>query len=227
MAGILALLATASVLVNKELRYAPVHFADGRPDPRVRHPWLRPGLRSSSGPCLTAFQGADLGDTYVDFHSRVLAYDSLRRELEKGLQPLATSADPAEIRKATRARGKKIRAARAEAREGDIFTPAISDSFRRALADELDPETCEAILDDNPGEFKHRINSRYPDRLPLSSVPPNVLAALPELPDDLQYRFVGRHLVLLDGRSGLILDRIRFSILAANPKRDRDTRDSF
>jgi hypothetical protein len=152
------------------------------------------------------------GETFVDFNSRVLAYDSLRRELEKGLQPLPTSADPAEIRKAIRARAKRIRAARAEAREGDIFTQAISDSFKRALADDLDPGTCEAILDDNPGEFKHRINGRYPDRLPLSSVPPNVLAALPELPDDMQYRFVGRHLVLLDGRSGLILDRIRFSI---------------
>lgn len=48
------------------------------------------------------------------------------------------------------------------------------------------------------GEFEHRINGRYPGRLPLSTVPPNVLAALPRLPDDLQYRFVGRHLVLLD-----------------------------
>ena len=40
---------------------------------------------------------------------------------------------------------------------------------------------------------------------------PNVLAVLPTLPDDIQYRFVGRHLVLVDGRSGLILDRIPFA----------------
>ena len=113
-------------------------------------------------------------------------------------------------------RAKKIRAARSDAREGDIFTPAISDSFKRALVDELDPGTCEAILDDNPGEFKHRINGSYPDGAPLSTVPANVLAVLPKLPDDLQYRFVGRHLVLLDGRSGLILDRIRFVILCAD-----------
>ena len=152
------------------------------------------------------------GATFVDFNSRVLAYDELRHELEKGLRPLTTTDDPAEIRKAIRARAKRIRAARADAREGDIFTPAISDSFKRALVDELDPGTCEAILDDNPGEFKHRINGSYPNGAPLSTVPANVLAVLPQLPDDLQYRFVGRHLVLLDGRSGLILDRIRFVI---------------
>ena len=151
------------------------------------------------------------GDTFVDFNSRVLAYDELRRELEKGLRPLEPTDNPAEIRKAIRVRAKRIRAARADVREGDIFTPAISDSFKRALAEQLNPATCEAIGDDNPGEFKHRINGSYPERLPMSTVPANVLAVLPRLPDDLQYRFVGRHLVLLDGRSGLILDWIPFA----------------
>ena len=152
------------------------------------------------------------GDTFVDFNSRVLAYDELRRGLEKGLRPLEPTDNPAEIRKAMRARANRIRAARADVREGDIFTPAISGSFKRALAEHLSPATCEAIGDDNPGAFKHRINGSYPERRPLSTMPPNVLAGLPRLPDDLQYRFVGRHLVLLDGRSGVILDRIRFAI---------------
>jgi hypothetical protein len=58
----------------------------------------------------------------------------------------------------------------------------------------------------------------------LSTVPPNVLAVLPKLPDDLRYRFVGRHLVLLDVRSGLILDRIRFVILCGESRiRDRSS----
>ena len=164
---------------------------------------------------LPQFKVQIWGDTFVDFNARVLAYDSLRREMEKGLQPVPISDDPAEIRKAIHTRAKRIRAARAGAKEGDIFTPAISDSFKRALVDEVDLRTCEVIQDDNPGEFEHRINRRYPGRLPLSTVPPNVLAALPRLPDDLQYRFVGRHLVLLDGRSGLIVDQIRFSIPCA------------
>lgn len=152
------------------------------------------------------------GDTFVDFNSRVLAYDELRRQLEKGLRPFRTTDNPAEIRKAVHSRAKKVREARADAREGDIFTPAISDSFKRALVEQLDRGTCQAIKDDNPGEFKHRINSSYPERVPFSTVPPNILAVLPRLPDDLQYRFVGPHLVLIDKRSGVILDRIPFVI---------------
>jgi hypothetical protein len=150
------------------------------------------------------------GDTFVDFNSRVLAYDELRREVEKGLRPLTPTDNPAEIRKAVRVRAKRIRAARADVREGDIFTPAISDSFKRALAEQTNAATCHAITDENT-EFRARINRSYPEGQPLSTVPPNVLAVLPTLPDDLQYRFVGRHLVLLDGRSGLILDRIPFA----------------
>ena len=165
---------------------------------------------------LPRFKVQIWGDTFEEFNSRVHAYDELRRELEKGLPPLTTTDKPAEIRKAVHSRAKKIRKARADAREGDIFSPAISESFKRALVDELNPATCQAILDDNPGAFDHRINGSYPERVPFSTVPPNVLAVLPALPDDLQYRFVGRHLVLIDGRSRVIIDRIRFVIPCTN-----------
>jgi hypothetical protein len=37
-------------------------------------------------------------------------------------------------------------------------------------------------------------------------VPPNVLAALPTLPKDIDYRFVGKHLILRDTRANLIVD---------------------
>ena len=37
-----------------------------------------------------------------------------------------------------------------------------------------------------------KVNGRYPDAVPLSTVPPQVLKGLPNLPEELQYRFVGR-----------------------------------
>jgi hypothetical protein len=49
-------------------------------------------------------------------------------------------------------------------------------------------------------------------------VPPNILAVLPRLPDDIPYRFFGRHLILLDTRANLILDRMPCAIERA----DRD-----
>jgi hypothetical protein len=53
-----------------------------------------------------------------------------------------------------------------------------------------------------------RINGQYPDTVPVSTVPPQVLAALPRLPDDVEYRFIGRRLILLDVHSNLIVDYI-------------------
>ena len=50
------------------------------------------------------------------------------------------------------------------------------------------------------------INGTYPGKRPLSTVPANILARLPRLPDDVQYRFLGRHLILHDTRANLILD---------------------
>lgn len=152
------------------------------------------------------------GYIVADFSARVWEYSALRSELEKGLPPLTVTDDPAEIRRAVRALAKRIRVARAGAKQGDMFTPTISVEFRRALTLEMDANTWAAIMDDNPGELSNEINGTYPEGKPLSTVPPNILAVLPRLPDDIQYRFLGRHLILLDTRANVILDRIPSAI---------------
>ena len=161
------------------------------------------------------------GYIMADFSTRVSEYFELRRELEKKLPPMTVTGDVSEIRRAVRALATEIREARAGARQGDIFTPAISVEFRRVLSREVDANTWQAIMDDNPGELSNRINGDYPEGEPLSTVPPNVLAALPALPADIQYRFLGRHLILLDTRAGVILDRIPVAIQCA--RRDERT----
>jgi len=155
------------------------------------------------------------GHTGADFSRRVWNYSELRRELEKGLPPLTVTDDPAEIRRAVQTLAKRIRVARARAREGEIFTPTISVEFRKVLLSEMNVNTWAAIMDDNPGEFSNQINGTYSEKRPLSTVPPNVLAVLPRLPADIQYRFVGRHLILLDTRASVILDRIPYAIKCA------------
>ena len=156
------------------------------------------------------------GYIVADFSARVWEYSELRRELEKGLPPLSVTPDPAEIRRAVRARAKRIRVARAHAKQGDMFTPAISAEFRKTLIVEMKAGTCAAIMDDNPGELSNQINGDYPEGKPLSTVPPNILAALPRLPHDIEYRFLGRHLILLDTRASVILDRIPYAIQCAD-----------
>jgi len=148
------------------------------------------------------------GDIAADFSARIEDYLELRRMLEQGLPPLTITDNPAEISRAERALAKRIRIARADARQGDIFTREIRADFRRVLLLEADAETLISIMDENPGAFSNRINLTYPNERPRSTMPANILAALPRLPDDLQYRFLGRHLVLLDTRANIILDRL-------------------
>lgn len=160
---------------------------------------------------LPTFRVSIVGDMSDDFHTRVWAYLDLRRELEKGLPPLIVTSDPADIALAEHALAVRLRTARGS-RQGELFTPAISLEFRRVLLLEMTTEVTRAIRDENPGSFSHTINGTYPKERPLSTVPATLLAVLPPLPDDIQYRFLGRHLVLHDTRANVILDRIRCAL---------------
>jgi hypothetical protein len=152
------------------------------------------------------------GDAGTDFGTRVASYADLRSELEKELPPLMVTDDPAEILRAIRALASRIRVARAGARQGDIFSPTVSTKFKKTLRIEMDADTLAVIMDENPGTIDVRINGPYPVRTTFSTMPPNVLAALPALPVDLEYRFLGRHLVLVDTRASVIVDRIPYAI---------------
>ena len=46
-------------------------------------------------------------------------------------------------------------------------------------------------MDENPGRLQLQVNARYPESVPVSTVPPQVLQALPKLPEELEYRFIG------------------------------------
>lgn len=151
----------------------------------------------------------------ADFSERVSKYVVLRTSLENGLPELTVTDDPGEIWRAQRALANRIRVARAGARQGDIFTSTISAELRNALLVETNPGTMATIMDENPGDLSRRINRAYPTGKPLASMPAGILAVLPRLPDDLQYRFLGRALILIDTRANLILDRMPCAIACA------------
>jgi len=50
------------------------------------------------------------------------------------------------------------------------------------------------------------VNGRYPDDVPVSTMPPQVLVALSKLPEELEYRFIQNNLILFDPHSHLIVD---------------------
>jgi hypothetical protein len=156
------------------------------------------------------------------FINRVHSYVDLRASLAPGLPPLRVTTNPDEIDQAENALAKKIREARAAARQGDIFTPPLQTQIKKMLLIEVDEETLASIKDDNPGEFTFKLNGTYPKTKPVSTMPPNVLQLLPPLADGLEYRFVGGHLILRDRLANIILDDIPYAIKCGDCKLDED-----
>ena len=105
-----------------------------------------------------------------------------------------------------------LKKARASAKRGDLFDPATEKMIRRALAQVFSgPEGARlkaTIMDEIPTKVKLAVNTRYPDDVPVSTMPPQVLAMLPKLPEELEYRFIGARLILVDVHAHTIADYI-------------------
>ena len=141
------------------------------------------------------------GNAVAAFDTRVNAYLALRQQLERETE---TAPRPA--------LAGRIRTARAQARQGELFTAALAIEIKKSLRRELDEHTLKVVMDDNPGEIPSQVNDEYREGSPLSTMPPNILAALPRLPEGVEYRFVERHLILLDTNARVIVDRIPYAI---------------
>jgi hypothetical protein len=150
----------------------------------------------------------------AEFTKRVEQYMAAHEKVhEKGGVPgLPKETTPEEIDKYQRALARAIQQLRPKAKPGEIFTKEIRAYFRRQLDSVFaGPEgrgLRASIMDENPGPIKLQINGRYPDTVPLATMPPQVLAALPKLPQELEYRFIGERLILLDEPAHLIVDYI-------------------
>jgi hypothetical protein len=146
----------------------------------------------------------------ADFKARVDAYMKLRKEAVKDAPALKETKDPAKIKAAQDGMSTEIRAARANAKHGDIFTPEITAKFRRLLNPELkgdDGRDAKAIIkDDAPTNITFKVNAKYPEGASVPTVPANLLVNLPTLPEPLQYRIIEKHLLLLDEDADVIVD---------------------
>ena len=146
----------------------------------------------------------------ADFKSRIDAYMKLRKEAVKDAPRLKETKDPAKISAAQDAMSFHIRAARANATHGDIFTPEITAQFRRMLSPELkgdDGRDAKAIIkDDAPTNVTFKVNAKYPEGAPVPTVPASLLVNLPTLPEPLQFRIIEKHLILLDEDADVIVD---------------------
>ena len=151
-------------------------------------------------------------------NERLMRYLIIHKQLEQGLPKMPTQGTPEQIDAHQREFEKKMRDARKNARRGEIFTPEAEPVIRRLLAAVFaGPDgkaLMESVMDEQPLGIKLDVNGRYPDTVPVSTVPPGILQTLPKLTEDMEYRFVGRHLILLDTHAHVIADFIEDAIPA-------------
>jgi hypothetical protein len=147
-----------------------------------------------------------------DFKKRVDQYVELHKRFEKDVPPLKKKEDPATIKASQEGLAKLIRGARATAKQGEIFTPEIAALFRRLMYPEVKgPEgaaTKKVLKEDAPPAIPLKVNAEYPESAALPTVPPNLLMNLPRLPEELEYRIVGKDLILRDVHANTIVDFI-------------------
>lgn len=158
----------------------------------------------------------DEARTLEDFQHRIDDYAALHRRIEGELPALPKEASPTQIDQHQREFGRRMAGARAGARHGDLMTPAMQTLVRRHLAQVFSGKDSAdlkgSVMDENPAGLEVSVNERYPDEVPLSTMPPEVLQMLPKMPQGLEYRFVGRNLVIMDEPAHLIADFVSGAI---------------
>ena len=150
----------------------------------------------------------------TEFLDRVADYVEIRREVTAGISGPIFCSDPEELTRQAAQLGAAIREARPLAREGAIFTPRVAAFFRARIAHAV---RAAAIDVATSGGLDEGVARDVYAVLPWGAgrrVWPVLVDALPALPQELEYRFVGRHLVLLDVEANLVVDVLREAVPA-------------
>jgi hypothetical protein len=202
--GVVSLLIPVALAIPACRRDIPVPAS---PPATADSPTNAPATERVVGPLSDADAQA-----LATMNDRIKDYIALHQKLERTLPAVPKEATPEQIDQNQRALEKLVQKNRATAKPGDIFTPIAQPVIKRLLASVFGgpdgKQLKSSIMDENPVGIKLAVNARYPDIVPLSTVPPEVLQTLPKLPEELQYRFVGNRLIILDAHAHVVADFI-------------------
>jgi hypothetical protein len=146
------------------------------------------------------------------FLDRLQQYMTYHHNVEKMVQPITQTSSPEEITKREAALGAMLIKQRPDAKEGDFFIKEYQPHLIKIIRDDFAKRPAadrKALLVELPKDVKIAVNMVYPAALPLATFPANLLKALPELPKGLEYRMVGRDLILRDVTGNVIVDILR------------------
>jgi len=146
----------------------------------------------------------------AQFQEQIAAYLKLRKMVTDQLPKLKPTPSAQELADRKTALTSSLAKARADAKPGAIFTAGVATEFRTMAKLALDgsdgTRVHKSLKRAEPVQVAVRVNQEYPPAAPLQSMPPTLLMNLPKLPMELEYRLVGRTLVLRDVEANLIID---------------------
>ena len=160
--------------------------------------------QQKSAPTAATASPASLGA----FKKRVDDYVKLRKEIANKLPEVRETGDPKKISEREKKLGETIAMARSSAKAGDVFGD-LAPFLNGILAEDWNSRTeaeKKGLLEEIPPNLVLKVNQSYPTTIPLVSVPGKLLAQLPMLPEEVEYRIVDRRLLLRDRDANLIVD---------------------
>ena len=187
---------------------APVPFVSWAQDqPQAQREEMRRGARGFGGP---GGPGGRMGGPMVIREVMRDLTDAQREQVKAKLPPLSKDATPEQIDGYQKKFMESLRAIRAGTKPGYIFNPQTTAYFRTIIKTEVPPrdktEIRQTILEADTKGVPLKVNYPYPETKELTQIPPTLLLKLPQLPKEVKYRYVGRHLLLVDTDNNLIID---------------------
>lgn len=165
--------------------------------------------RAAAQQPLAARSSADRA-VVARFEKSADEYSKMRERLEEQLPTLPKDAEAQQIETHKMNFQKLVVSARQNAKQGELFSPAAAKLIRKIIKAEFKgkklTELRQTVMEaDNKG-IALKVNAIYPPSKELVEMSPALLLALPQLPKQLRYRFVGRNLLLVDRENDLIID---------------------
>ena len=168
--------------------------------------------------CITGLNAqnplsADEKKIIKDFELRAKRYADRRNQFQRQLPKLPKDATPEQIDGHKQALQKLILKARVNQKQGNMFTQSASQLIRSIIKREFKgyeaAEIRQAVLEADTKGVPIKVNAPYPESKELVEMTPPLLQALPQLPKELRFRYIGRSLVVMDRDNALILDYMK------------------
>lgn len=154
------------------------------------------------------------------FAARVNDYVELKRSLERGGPDVKPGdAGTGKVEQVEDTMAARLQVSRRDTKVGDIFGSQGAlikqiierDTNARGLRDAFN------AMQEVPSKSPLAVNAVYPESAALATVPALILVNLPRLPDGLEYRFMGRDLILRDRGANVVVDFVPGAVPVLKP----------